>query len=230
MLDRALQMRLARHRVSIGHWPFLRALWEADGLTQRELSREAGVMEPTTFAALKAMESLGYIVRRPVPEDRRKKQVFLTPRGRALERQLVPLAMEINAVAIRDVAPADVNATRRTLLAVLANLAADWKLASRATAGSGFPRRASSDAASVSQRPAPAVREAETERGTCHVQAAPDARLLALRPHPRRWPTVACDRRASISTTSGSRSRRRSSGCCGTASSTWRRCRCRPMR
>lgn len=125
MLDRALQMRLARHRVSIGHWPFLRALWETDGLTQRELSREAGVMEPTTFAALKAMESLGYVVRRPVPEDRRKKRVFLTARGRALERRLVPLAMEINALAIAGVADADVVATRRTLLAVLANLAAD---------------------------------------------------------------------------------------------------------
>ena len=30
------------HEVSIGHWPFLRALWEADGLTQRELSRRGG--------------------------------------------------------------------------------------------------------------------------------------------------------------------------------------------
>lgn len=125
MLDRALQRRLARHRVSIGHWPFLRALWEADGLTQRELSHEAGVMEPTTFAALKAMETLGYIVRRPVLDDRRKKRVFLTARGRALERRLVPLATEINAVAIRGVAQADVAATRRTLLAILDNLAAD---------------------------------------------------------------------------------------------------------
>jgi DNA-binding MarR family transcriptional regulator len=125
MLDRALQMRLARHRVSIGHWPFLRALWEMDGLTQRELSREAGVMEPTTFAALKAMETLGYVVRRPVPDDRRKKRVFLTARGRALERRLVPLATKINAVAIRGVAESDVAATRRTLLALLDNLAAD---------------------------------------------------------------------------------------------------------
>jgi MarR family transcriptional regulator, organic hydroperoxide resistance regulator len=124
-LDRALQMRLAEHAVSIGHWPFLRALWAADGLTQRELSQEAGVMEPTTFAALKAMESLGYVVRRPVPGDRRKKRVFLTPRGRSLERTLVPLAQEVNAIAVRDVPGAEVAATRRTLLAVIANLAAD---------------------------------------------------------------------------------------------------------
>ena len=40
-LLRALQMRLTAHDVSLGHWTFLRILWEKDGLTQRELS-EAG--------------------------------------------------------------------------------------------------------------------------------------------------------------------------------------------
>ena len=41
---RALQTRLAAHDVQLGHWTFLRILWERDGLTQRELSAEAGVM------------------------------------------------------------------------------------------------------------------------------------------------------------------------------------------
>src|SRR5205814_2274689 len=50
-LVRALQMWLAGHHVSFGHWTFLRILWEGDGLTQRELSEQAGVMEPTTFSA-----------------------------------------------------------------------------------------------------------------------------------------------------------------------------------
>ena len=34
-LVRALQVRLADHSVSFGHWTFLRILWEGDGLTQR---------------------------------------------------------------------------------------------------------------------------------------------------------------------------------------------------
>ncbi len=58
-LVRALQIRLTEHAVSFGHWTFLRILWARDGVTQRELSAQAGVMEPTTFAALKAMEALG---------------------------------------------------------------------------------------------------------------------------------------------------------------------------
>jgi DNA-binding MarR family transcriptional regulator len=123
--DRSLQARLADHDVPLGHWRFLRALWEADGLTQRELSREAGVMEPTTFAALKTMESRGYIVRRQLAGNRRKVHIFLTAKGRALERKLVPLAKDINRLAVAGVPARDVAATRRTLLAALANLARD---------------------------------------------------------------------------------------------------------
>jgi len=124
-LARALQMRLTAHAVSYGHWTFLRVLWESEGLTQRQLSAQAGVMEPTTFSALKAMEKLGYVVRRPNPKTRKEIHVYLTPRGRALKSKLVPLAEEANAIALRNVADADVAATRRTLLTLIANLAAD---------------------------------------------------------------------------------------------------------
>jgi MarR family transcriptional regulator, organic hydroperoxide resistance regulator len=124
-LARALQMRLTEHSVSYGHWTFLRILWETEGLTQRQLSGEAGVMEPTTFSALNAMERLGYVVRRPSPKSRKEVHVYLTLKGRALKTKLVPLAEEVNAVALRDIDPRDIAATRRTLLALIANLAAD---------------------------------------------------------------------------------------------------------
>src|SRR5215813_1118317 len=122
---RALQMRLTEHSVSYGHWTFLRILWEEEGLTQRELSARAGVMEPTTFAALKAMAQRGYVTRRRNPQSRKEMQVFLTPQGRALQAKLVPLAQDVNDVALRGVAAADIAATRHTLLALIENLVAD---------------------------------------------------------------------------------------------------------
>jgi DNA-binding MarR family transcriptional regulator len=124
-LVRALQIRLAEHSVSFGHWSFLRILWEGDGLTQRELSASACVLEPTTFSSLKAMERLGYIVRRQRAGDRKKVFVFLTPKGRALRHRLVPLAEEVNRVAIRGVAAADVAIMRKALFAIIENLARD---------------------------------------------------------------------------------------------------------
>jgi DNA-binding MarR family transcriptional regulator len=124
-LVRALQVRLAEHSVSFGHWTFLRILWEGDGLTQRELSARAGVMEPTTFSALKAMERLGYVVRRHRAGDRKKIFIFLTPKGRALRHRLVPLAEEVNSIAVRGVPAADVAVTRKALLTIIENLARD---------------------------------------------------------------------------------------------------------
>ena len=116
-------MRLAEHRVSFGHWAFLRILWETDGLTQRELSLQAGVMEPTTFAAIKAMEKLGYVQRRQKPSSRKNVYVFLTPAGRALKSKLVPFAEAVNEIAVRGIPAADVAVTRKTLLAMIENLA-----------------------------------------------------------------------------------------------------------
>jgi DNA-binding MarR family transcriptional regulator len=126
-LVRALTQRLAEHGVSFGHWAFLRILWERDGLTQRELSEMAGVMEPTTFAALRAMERLGYIERRQVPENRKNVYVHLTPQGRALQKKLVPLAEVVNKVATRGVKAGDLATTRRVLLAMLDNLGRSGK-------------------------------------------------------------------------------------------------------
>jgi DNA-binding MarR family transcriptional regulator len=124
-LARALQMRLTEHAVSYGHWTFLRLLWDAEGITQRELSARAGVMEPTTVSALKAMARRGYITRRRNPKSRKEMQVFLTPQGRALEGKLVPLAQEVNDVALSGVDTADIAATRRTLLALIDSLVTD---------------------------------------------------------------------------------------------------------
>ena len=129
---RALQARLARHGVPFGHWVFLRILWQGDGLTQRALSREAGVMEPTTAAALVAMERSGYVVRRRLADNRRNVYVFLTRRGKTLKRKLVPLAEEVNAVAMRGLTQGEIDMTRHCLLVMLDNLAGDAALASGA--------------------------------------------------------------------------------------------------
>jgi DNA-binding MarR family transcriptional regulator len=119
---RALQARLAAHGVSFGHWTFLRILWERDGLTQRELSDQAGVMEPTTGAAIRAMEKLGYVARRRNPRNRKNVYVHLTPKGRALKAKLVQLAVDVNEIGLAGVSPQDRAATQRTLLAIMENL------------------------------------------------------------------------------------------------------------
>ena len=122
---RSLQARLAKQDVQLGHWTFLRILWERDGLTKRELSVEAGVMEPTTVVALRAMESLGYVTLEQRPDNRKNVYVFLTPQGKRLKRTLVPMAEEVNALAVAGLSEAEVATARRALLVMIDNLARD---------------------------------------------------------------------------------------------------------
>ena len=119
---RSLSRRLAGHGVSFGHWTFLRILWQRDGLTQRELSDEAGVMEPSTHAAIKAMEKLGYVKRLQLPGNRKTVYVHLTAKGRALRTRLEPLAKSVNRDATSGLSSREVETAKKVLLAVTENL------------------------------------------------------------------------------------------------------------
>ena len=117
-----LQAHLLEHRVNVGMWYFLRALWEEDGLTQRELSRLIGVTEPTALQQLRKMEADGLIERRPSQQDRRKVHIFLTRAGRALRHTLIPYAMEVNAAALEGLDPQEIRQLHETLQKVRSNL------------------------------------------------------------------------------------------------------------
>jgi DNA-binding MarR family transcriptional regulator len=122
---RGLQMRLKQHSVLYGHWTLLRVLWQTDGITQRQLSEQAGIMEPTTFSAVQQMEKLGYVTRQKMPHNGKEVRIFLTPKGTALRNLVVPAAEEVNRIALANIPSADLAVTRRTLLAIIENLCAD---------------------------------------------------------------------------------------------------------
>lgn len=132
----ALQRRLKREDVLYGHWTFLRILWRTDGVTQRQLSEQAGVTEPSTVTALKAMEKLGYITRQKMPGNNKQIRVFLTSKGMGLRSLSVPCAEEVNRIVIAGIPAEDLATTRRTLLAVIENLNGDAEGALEPAAGS----------------------------------------------------------------------------------------------
>jgi MarR family transcriptional regulator, organic hydroperoxide resistance regulator len=123
MLQRALQVRIAPHGVTLGMWYYLRALWDQDGQTQRELSRCIGTMEPTTLSAIATMEREGLVRRERNTADRRKIGVFLTDRGKALEALLLPAAIDVVRAATRGLSSGEV----RLLLDMLQRMQLEMK-------------------------------------------------------------------------------------------------------
>jgi MarR family transcriptional regulator, organic hydroperoxide resistance regulator len=121
----ALQKRLREHGLLYGHWTFLRILWQTDGMTQRQLSARAGVTEASAVTALQGMEKLGYISRQKMEDNRKEVRVFVTSKGAALRPVILGIAHEINEALVAGIPAADLATTRRTLLAMIDNLARD---------------------------------------------------------------------------------------------------------
>jgi MarR family transcriptional regulator, organic hydroperoxide resistance regulator len=109
VLQRFLQLKIEPYGVTLGAWYFLRALWHEDGLTQRELADRSGTREPTALIAIKAMEARGLVKRARSKADRRKIHVWLTPRGRKIKEDLIPLAREVVATAANNLKISDVH-------------------------------------------------------------------------------------------------------------------------
>src|SRR5215472_15637628 len=120
--QRLLERRIAPYGVTRGQWYFLRVLWTADGLSQRELSARVGMMEPTTVIALRSMERAQLIRRLRADDDRRKVRVFLTTKAKRLRDELLTVARGITMEAEDGIGPRDIDTFRRVITHMTANL------------------------------------------------------------------------------------------------------------
>lgn len=120
--QRLLERRIAPYGVTRGQWYFLRVLWNADGLSQRELSARVGMMEPTTVIALRTMEKTGLIERVRSVDDRRKVRVLLTAKAKRLRNELLTAARSITEEAEAGIAARDLAGFRRVIGRMTDNL------------------------------------------------------------------------------------------------------------
>jgi DNA-binding MarR family transcriptional regulator len=109
--------------VSSSHWDALNELWRDDGLSQRELSRRVGCSDPSMAVAVQGLERGGFVRRVHSKEDRRRINVYLTPRAKAYRQTIQPRIAAINEVATRGLSPEDMANLRRILSQIIKNLA-----------------------------------------------------------------------------------------------------------
>lgn len=99
LLTHALQRRIAVHGVVPGQFAQLLALYERDGLTQRELCDLVQIDQSTMAHTLKRMQRDGLIERTPDADDRRRALIVLTDHARDVQADLIEAAEQINATA-----------------------------------------------------------------------------------------------------------------------------------
>lgn len=122
LLERALRLRIAEHGVVPGQFAQLLALYEQDGLTQRELCERVQIEQPTMANTLQRMERDGLVHRVPDPQDRRQAKVLLSDRARELQEPLVAAAGEVNDLATRGLDVPEVAALLGTITRLIENL------------------------------------------------------------------------------------------------------------
>ena len=134
--DHSLPMRLYRalnavmprfralftaHGLTEPQWRVLRVLWEREEVPFRELAALTLLPAPSLVGVVDRLQNAGLVVRRRPPSDRRQALVRATPRGRALEEDVMP-AVERIYVELRESLDAD---TYAGLVAGLDALAAN---------------------------------------------------------------------------------------------------------
>jgi MarR family transcriptional regulator, organic hydroperoxide resistance regulator len=119
---RALQERIQAEGIPIGSWPFLRHLWQQDGITQSELTKAVGLMQPNTVAALRQLTRRGWVKQTRDEDDKRKIRIHLTPKGRELFYRAFPLALQAREQALADFSKEEIATLRSLLKRITKNL------------------------------------------------------------------------------------------------------------
>jgi DNA-binding MarR family transcriptional regulator len=93
---------LDRAEIPLSTWYCLRVLWENEGISQRELTRRVGLMQPNAVNALRSMQERGLVVIERETADRRKTRIYLTAKARRLKEELLPATNDLlEAVALK---------------------------------------------------------------------------------------------------------------------------------
>lgn len=122
LLAQALAAQIAPFGVVPGQFAQLLALFEQDGMTQRELCDRVRIEQPTMANTLQRMQRDGLIRRVTDAADRRRAHVLLTEHARSMEPDLVAAARAVNAVATEGLSDDDVADFMRITATLINNL------------------------------------------------------------------------------------------------------------
>ena len=89
-LRSSFKSTLTRHKIPWSAWHYLRVLWEADGISQRDLTQRVGTMQPNTVSTLRNMAKAGFVTVERHATDGRSTVVWLSPKARRMMRRVLP--------------------------------------------------------------------------------------------------------------------------------------------
>ena len=121
-LNQNLGERLRRRGHSFQDWRILAVLAAHDGITLSQLAEATVIPQPTVSRLVARLERQKLLRRRPGARDARFIHAWITPRGRAAYRRMLPLAVDEYRGAIAGFDRAETEWLRRATLRMIGNI------------------------------------------------------------------------------------------------------------
>lgn len=122
-LAAAFSADLKRYGLSITMWRVLAVLWQHGELKVTDLMVDTSIEQSTLSRLLVVMEKRELLTRRRSETDARTVLVSLTPAGKKITKELIPLAMRNQRIALRGFAPEQVDQLYSMLSRIYENAA-----------------------------------------------------------------------------------------------------------
>ena len=103
----------------------LMQLWDTDGLSQKELREIERLDHSTINKSVRRLEAAGLVRREPSPEDGRVTLVFLTEKGRELEKAAKAAWAELERRTVAGLSEAEQQRFRELALRIIPNIEQD---------------------------------------------------------------------------------------------------------
>ena len=123
-LSTRLQSILTREGfdVTSEQWMILILLWDKDGRSPYQIADIIGKDRAAVTRLIDGLEKRNLVVRIKDRNDSRQKQVYLTPRGKALEKELIPLGLSNMQKANQGISSEEIESCKAVLRKIYRNL------------------------------------------------------------------------------------------------------------
>ncbi len=122
LFEQAANKNLDKLGVTHSQTIFLVRLWENDGQTQIELTKSAGLKQPSVVRILDRMERDGLVIRKRNKEDRRVFNFYLTEKAKKACRHLEKQANTMHAAATHNISKDDIKKFNLIIKCIIENL------------------------------------------------------------------------------------------------------------
>ncbi|GKS15001.1 MarR family transcriptional regulator [Paenibacillus chitinolyticus] len=108
--------------ITVEQWEILVVLWEKEGITQKELADRLHKDQTNVARMLFKLEKKGFIYRVVHETDRRSLRVYITPKGRDIEDEILTPSTEAYNKTIKGLSEEEVETFRRILTVMYNNV------------------------------------------------------------------------------------------------------------